>query len=85
MHNKKIKSYAEKSFKIFNKQKDQDPYSTKRLINKILGLSQEEEFSLRNPLPYRDHVSFLLNSPSYKTRKKRICRCKDCGNRFSMD
>nr|AEW12971.2 ycf13 [Colacium vesiculosum] len=79
---KKFRIYNEKAFQAFAKQKDQDPYSTKRLLNKMVG-PFEKKLPMDDFFSYRDHNSFILKSINPKSRMNRICRCKDCGSKFT--
>lgn len=78
--------YKRKAFKIFNKQKDQDPYSIKRLLNLIIK-PYEKKLFFNNFLSYKSHLSFYLQSINFKTIKSKkltVCTCKDCGVKFSF-
>ena len=78
--------YKRKAFKIFNKQKDQDPYSTKRLLNLVIK-PYEKKVLIQNSFSYRGHFYFRLRSQNFKNindRGLKIYKCKNCGLKLSF-
>ncbi len=69
--------YKNKAFKNFNNQKDQDPYSTKRLLQKITGLINKK--MVINYSNYNNHAAFFFISAF---KKQKIYVCLYCGQTF---